>query len=339
MNRPNEGWVKKSMGKNMISYLKKGMKPKEEYHTKRRVSYQKKNWLGLSDMFYYTMLCYFFYIFQVGGVSLTHVTDWEMGYVKDICATAAGEVAVRVGGPEICMCDREGKTVTTYDKLCRCNTQFKYISELIAGQYLAASCSVCNTVNVVDTRTHEVVTVYSGGDTGCKLDVMCTAGEGSLLIWDGKSKSVIHLKWLEENKVLDEVRRVQVPGDPVCHMCYMPHADLLILRRGRTVVQAVKLQGGAGQPPVWQLQGEVLGKMIEPRGVSCDSEGQVYVADYRKSRVLLVNVYTGEVIQQLLQDAGLGKYVSRVCCLSDPHQLLVYAYGKESMYLYNIDTL
>ncbi len=267
-------------------------------------------------------------MFQADGASLRLVTDWEMN-LADMCGTAAGEIAVRVGGgsPEICMCDRKGKTVSTYNNMCECDTSFKYISELIAGRYLAASCDMrgCNTVKVVDTRTHEVVTGYSGNDTGCELDEMCSAGEGSLLILDDISKSVIQLKWNEENKVLDEVRQVQVPdGYTVSGMCYMPHADQLILIRGYSV-EAVKLQRseGAGQPPVWQLQREVLGKRIYPGAVICDSEGWIYVAELDNSRVLLLDGYTGEVIQQLPQDARLGRYVSRVCCLSNPNQLLV----------------
>ena len=297
------------------------------------------------------MLFVFIY-FQVGGVSLTHVTDWNMTWmgVKDMCATTAGEVAVRMAignySGEIRIMDRQGKMVTKCDKLCGCGTLFKYISELIAGQYLAASCGgyTCNNVMVVDTRTHEVVSVYSGRGTGCELGAMCAAGEGPLLIRDDKSKSVIQLKFNEQRKVLDEVRRVNVPGDNVRHMCYMPHADLLILNRSdssgwNSVVEAVKLHGGAGQDPVWQLQGEVLGKKIQPMGVSCDSKGRVYVGDRGNRRVLLLNGYTGEVIQPLLEDARLGT-VSRVCCLSNPHQLLVghgsNLYTPDTLSLYNI---
>ncbi len=273
-------------------------------------------------------------------MSLTHVTHWKMGGMRDMCATTAGGIAVRMGepSPEICMCDRRGGNVTTYNSMCKCRTSLKYISELIARQYLATSCGGddgCNTVKVVDTRTHEVVSVYSGRDTGCDLFAMCAAGEGSLLSWDRKSESVIQLKWNEENKVFDEDRRVHVPGYTVRYMCYMPHADLLILNRRWEVVEAVKLEGGAGQPPVWKLQGEVLGKVINPWGVSCDSEGRVFVADGVNRRVLLLNGYTGEVIQQLLQNDGLG-LVYRVCCLSNPHQLLA-EHG--SLSLYNITSL
>ncbi len=287
--------------------------------------------MAITILFYYKYYTiYLFIYFQVGGVSLTLVTDWKMERMADMCGTTAGGIAVRMRdkSPEIRMCDRGGGNVTTYNNMCECGTPFKYISELIAGQYLAASCNRCNTVKVVDTRTHEVVSVYS-----CReLDVMCAAGEGSLLIWDRKSQSAIQLKFNEQRKVLDEVRwGVHMPGHTVYYMCYMPHADLLILSRGCKVVEAVKLHGGAGQPPVWQLKGKVLGKEIDSWGVSCDSEGRVYVADGENSRVLLLNGYTSEVIQQLLQDAGLGT-VYRVCCLSNPQQLLVYDIGSLSLY-------
>ncbi len=314
--------------------------------TKRRVSYQKKCIIPKEDHFniFYYKSCYLFLYFQVGGVSLTWVTSWSVK-VLDMCDMTAGGSAVRMGGgmwggysPEIRMLNRQGKIVTTINKMCECKHANKHISELIAGQYLATSCLGCNTVKVVDTRTHEVVSVYSGGDTGCELYAMCSAGEGSLLIYDWKSKSVIQLKFNEQRKVLEEVRpRIHVPGYTVYNMCYMPHADLLILSRGGTVVEAVKMHGGAGQPPVWQLKGEVLGKKITPQGVSCDSEGQVYVTDRTNRRVLLLNGYIGEVIQQLLQDDGLGE-VDRVCCLSNPHQLLVShgsSYRPDNLSLYN----
>ena len=325
--------------------------------SKKSGSYQNKD-----GRLCYIMSCYLFLYFQVGGVSLKRVTRWDrwggMGGMSDMCGTAAGGIALRMGrhyvndvlhgSPYIRVLNRERKTVTAYYTLCECTTSEEYqknISELIAGQYLATSCDYygCNTVKVVDTRTHEVASVYSGRDTGCKLSgAMCTAGEGPLLIWDNKGKSVIQLKFNEQRKELDEVRpRVQLPGHTVYHMCYMPHADLLILSRGERMVEAVKLHRSAGQPPVWQLQGEVLGKKINPQGVSCDSEGRVYVADGKwrsQSRVLLLNGYTGEVIQQLLKDDGVGKHVLKVCCLSNPHQLLVYG-SNDDTHLYNVDTL
>ncbi len=264
---------------------------------------------------------------------LTHVTSWKMR-VGDMCTIAAGDVAIRMGSysspsDEIQLFDRKGRTHTTYTGLCTCKYSSKYISELIPRQYLAELCSGslgCNDIKVVDMVTHKVHTARSGGilyKKHVELCAICSGpGEGSLLICEFKSYSVIELQWNEGQKQLKEIRRVRVPGAWVKYMCYMPHIDLVILSRGDGMVQAVKLQGRAGQPPVWQLQGKVLGKDIDPRGVSSYSVGRLYVADWHNSRVLLLNGYTGEVIQQLLQDAGLGT-VYRVCCLSNPHQLLV----------------
>ena len=274
-----------------------------------------------------------------------------MGLVEDVCATAGGDVAVRMGfrSGEIQLCDRMGRTNTTYTNLCTCIYTGKCISELIPGQYLAELCTECNEIKVVDMVTHKVHKAYSGifsiSMNHARLYAMCSSpGEGSLLVWHQLSKAVIQLQWNEGQKQLKEVRRVHVPGDRVYYMCYMPQADLLILSRYGGVVQAVKLQESAGQDPVWQLQWgeEVLGKKVKPEGVSCDSEGRVYVADGGNSRVLVLNGYTGEVIQELLKDAGLGS-VFNVCCLSNPHQLLVYHYPppdkKPTLSLYNITSL
>ncbi len=273
--------------------------------------------------------------------------------VDAMCATAGGDVAIRVGLgfgwliDEIKLCDRKGRTRTTYTGLCtRCGGYYKHISELIPGQYLAELCSAtygCNEIKVVDMVTHKVQRAYSGSSSSMKLHAMCSGPvEGSLLVADDKSQAVIQLQWDEGQKQLKEVRREQLPGSNVLHMCYMAHTDLLILSGGGRYMQAVKLQAGAGQAPVWQLQGKVLGKEIKPRSVSCDSEGRVYVADGNNSRVLLLDGSTGEVIQQLLQDAGLED-VFNVCCLSNPHQLLVYHQPPPdktpTLSLYNITSL
>ncbi len=204
------------------------------------------------------------------------------------------------------------------------------------GKYLADLCEGCGEIRVVNMATHHVYRAYSSSPYS--LYAMCSGpGEGSLLVCNTYgSGAVIQLQWDEATKKLDEVRRVQVPGDIVYCMCYIPQADLLIVirrridfisimmmgRRTSDTVEAVKLQGGDYQNPVWHLHGEVLGKKINPLGVSSDSDGWVYVADGRNSRVLVVNCYTGEVIQQLLQDADLGR-VHKICCPSNPHQLFV----------------
>ncbi len=226
-----------------------------------------------------------------------------------------------------------GRNPTTYNNLCQCGG-WKYITELIEHKYLAHLCRGCNEIKVVDMVRHGVYTAYPG--TGCTLTAMCSGpGQESLLVWDDEDKGVIHLQWSESRKKLDEIRRVQVPGACVYYMCYVTQANMAILSRSNAgVVEAVALQGG-GQPRVWQVQGEVLGKEIDPWGVSSDSEGRVYIADRRNKRVLVVNAFTGEVIQELLQDAGLG-WVYRVCCLSNPSQLLVYHYtDADTITLYN----
>ncbi len=184
---------------------------------------------------------------------LTEVKSWKME-VQAMCMTAAGNVVVRTQ-KEIQVLDRIGATLTTYNKLCdKHPNNSKWITEITAGKYLADLCRGCGEIRVVDMATHHVYTAYS--PSPCYLYAMCSGpGEGSLLVWDYIYKVVFQLQWNEATKKLDEVRRVHVQGDTVFYMCYMPHTDLVILSHGcYSRLQAVKLHG-AGQPPVWQLQG------------------------------------------------------------------------------------
>ena len=162
---------------------------------------------------------------------LTKVRSWKMA-TYDMCPTSAGHIAVKPQGKgEIQMCNRKGQTLATYnlcdkqanytnfDTMCRyyecidhafgkCG---KYITELIAGQYLAHLCDGCNEILVVAMRTGNVHRPYSGTD--CRLQAMCSGpSEGSLLAWDDRGKAVLHLQWNASSKELDEIRRVQVPG-------------------------------------------------------------------------------------------------------------------------------
>ena len=254
---------------------------------------------------------------------LTEVMSRER-WVADMCATTAGHIAVkpyRTG--EIQLWDRTTlSTVTTYRKLCACSRTWNYITELIAHKYLAHLCTTCNEITVVNMVTGKVHAAYSGHSTDRELNAMCDGpGKlGSLLTWDDKGKDIIQLQWNPATEQLDMVRQVQVPDGNVSSMSYVPQGDLVILSHGSKMVQALKL--GDGQQ-VWGLQPYALGKNIDPRGVSSDREGRVYIADCDNRRVLLVDGSTGEVLQELLNNAGLGK-VWRVCCLSKPNQLLVY---------------
>ncbi len=266
---------------------------------------------------------------QVGGVRLKPVASWKSGDVEDMCATSAGRIGVRLLR-KTQLCDRKRKTLTTYTNLCNKHEgYYKHFVELIAGQYLADLCEGCNEIVVIDMNTGRGR--QSAIEVGCLLGTMCAGpGEGSLLVWDKRGQTVIQLQWDESRKLLQETRRLQVRGEWVDCMCYVTQADLIVLSCGWKVVKAVALQGG-GQRRVWQVQGEVLGKRINPWGVSSDSEGRVYIPDGHNRRVLVVNGYTGEVIQELLQDAGLGD-VWRVCCLSNPSQLLVHHTKALSLY-------
>ncbi len=218
---------------------------------------------------------------------LTKVTSRQMRvYVNDMCATSGGKIALLIAPPggKIQLCDRTGKSDITRSDPYDCGSKYKQICELVANRYLAELCCDCFEIKVYAINYIYIYSAYVSVH-GSPL-ALCRGGEGVLLLHDHENKAVIQLRWNEENKELDEIRQIPVPFSAAIHMCYMPNTDLLIVSHGYDVVEAVKLQGGAGQSPVWQLQGKVLGKKIDPEGVSCDSAGKVYVADGRNNRVL-----------------------------------------------------
>ncbi len=135
--------------------------------------------------------------------------------------------------------------------------------------------------------------------------------------------------------LLPKVGQVFVPGDWVWQLCSIPQANMVILGRKGSPnrIQAIHLSEGT---QVWDLKGEVLQKQIDPRGLSCDIEGMLYVGDHDNGRVLLVNGHTGEVIQELLQDEGLD-WTWKVCCLNSTNQLLLE--HPSGIALYNITSL
>ncbi len=191
---------------------------------------------------------------------------------------------------------------------------------------------MCNDIKVVDMVTHDLLNAYSGYGPGHHARLggaMCSAGKsGSVLAW-ADYKVVIELRWNEETKLLDEVRKARLPisqnSQSVAYMCYIPQTDLVVLMWSG-MVHAVKLDG-SDHSPVWQLQGELLGKVVpRPYGIRNDSEGRVYIGDHNNKRVLLVNGYTGEVMQQVGKEAGFG-LVSNLCCLDNPCQLLMKHWG------------
>ncbi len=58
---------------------------------------------------------------------------------------------------------------------------------------------------------------------------------------------------------------------------------------------------------VWRLQGEVEGKSLDPRDVTSDHKGRVYVADGLNGRILILKALSGEILQVV--DLGLNGIV------------------------------
>ncbi len=117
--------------------------------------------------------------------------------------TGAGLVAVRTHGEDdIQLRGRQGTIHATYKNFCTCRAYLKYIAEIPDG--LAELCQACNEIKVVNMVTRKMCKAFSG--SGRELKVMCGFSvDKSLLVWDDKSKCVIHLKWDASTENLKKV--------------------------------------------------------------------------------------------------------------------------------------
>ncbi len=77
---------------------------------------------------------------------------------------------------------------------------------------------------------------------------------------------------------------------------------------------------------VWRVQGEVEGKMCDPRGVTSDGVGRIYVADGNNGRIIILRARDGCVMQVL----NLGLYcIWQVAWRPTQPHLMLYCVPKK----------
>ena len=97
----------------------------------------------------------------------------------------------------------------------------------------------------------------------------------------------------------------------------MEQSNILVFTFDHNIKAINPVTGSA----VWEFTQDMEGKELDPRGVCCDVDGRVYVADGGNNAWLIVlNDMTGELLQVLLKDEGP---ICDVCITSSPPQLTV----------------
>ena len=131
----------------------------------------------------------------------------------------------------------------------------------------------------------------------------------SLLVTDTDC-TLFKLDWKEDesypSKEAKVIYRRNVPLGMLCkqylRFCYVECHDILLFTLKNPVsdedyeIIAVKLENNN---MVWRLSGLVEGHMIQPESITCDNEGNAYVADLSCNRILKINGLSGKVLKIL----------------------------------------
>ena len=179
--------------------------------------------------------------------------------------------------------------------------------------FILKACWQCRNVRSYDLNTSNNNIILNG----YKLEKICKGPAGFLFAIDGKGE-LVHLKWRAEKEKLEMVDWMHVKVQNVRGMVYMEQSNILVIT-SRHNIKAINLVTGS---VVWEFTQDVDDKELDPRGVCCDLDGRVYVADGSNGRIILFNGETGEVCQVLLQNDGMG-WIYEVFWTNDPPQLTV----------------
>ncbi len=191
-----------------------------------------------------------------------------------------------------------GELVSQWKSQCQ-HTVYYYIASWNSNNtpYLAHSCWQCDAVYVYDISRGKLISQYEY--QGVKPGAICRGpGPDTLLLVELNGRRVLQLQWREYS--LQPIKKIQHThsGNNI-DICYNGLNNNLYLGGGHTV-SCIKLSGDYGNHPLWQLGGEGVDvggyQLDEFLAVCCDPAGRVYISEWRKYRLLVVDGQTGELL-------------------------------------------
>ena len=179
------------------------------------------------------------------------------------------------------------------------------------------TCHECSKIRSYNMNKGESADIY----TRAAVSVICTAPAGFIL-GAGRKGRIMQFRWKDGSEELELVHSVETNITDVQYMCYVEHNDAVVLSGCHPYrVCTVKLSDGS---TLWELNQEINGQDIEPRGLCHDTDGRIYVA-LQNAGVMSLDSRTGELLQHLIKDVD---WCYDVCWTSSQPQInLLHKYG------------
>ena len=170
-----------------------------------------------------------------------------------------------------------GQTTSPPNKMAqitsKCNVQIcPIIEHPLDPDFVLEGCNDYGEIRSYNIKTSESKTVYMG----CKPWRVCNILEGSLFVLDQEG-GLLQLKWKEWKRELELVHRIQTDMKSARGMCYIEQSNVLVFTCRHNIEAINPVTGSV----VWVFTQDTKRQKLDPRGVCCDADGRVYVADGR----------------------------------------------------------
>ena len=233
-------------------------------------------------------------------------------------------------GQVITILDQTGNVIKEITSECprRCyHYEYRQVTEHPADpNFIVESCELCCIIRSYNIHNGEGKTICK-----CKPLTMCVGPDQTLLVLDDK-KQLLKLQWNKEKKQLELTTSIQTNvtlSTDYNRMCYVKKQNICVFTLHRPhSVTAVKHTDGS---TLWEVSGQINGRMIKPTGVTCDDLGCVYVVDRESGRLLIFDSLEG----MFLQEKELIRDIWDVCLARD--QLIVLHSKGEEITLFDIN--
>ncbi len=165
--------------------------------------------------------------------------------------------------------------------------------------YLAHSCFMCETVDVYDLLSTQLIMQYR--QQGVEPGAICRGpGPDTLLLVEGNEKRILQLQW--RGSSLELVN--QIPhSHPIQYIppniCYSSLQDTIYLADFDSI-SCISLSGDQSGQTLWQLGGngaDVEGQRLgEHLSLCCDLFKRLYLCGWSTGRLLVVHEETGKLL-------------------------------------------
>ena len=189
--------------------------------------------------------------------------------------------------------------IVAHQILPQCHHTFVCLSQHPCdSSFTLEGCPVCEVIRSYNVHTGECNVVH----VGSRPIRMCCGPPDSILVLSFKERDLLsgmdlsRLDWESEQQELVPAQNLEIT-DRLLGMSYIVQHDILVCVYENEGVAAVRLDNEMSV--LWRLSEEVDRLPVKPDSITCDTDGNAYVGDGTRNRIIKIDSFTGDVINVL----------------------------------------